>query len=326
LTSDDVKLFIEQYAQTEEQMKMAKEEHKRVEDLFLGVIALLPIAVWVLENDGKIHIQNKKAQEIAIDFNTFDLEKNHDTEIEIDSKNYILQIAHFDDKVIISATDNTKTKQNERLLSMGKMAAHLAHEIRNPIGAVQVLTSTLFNRVDFKTKSIVLEIKKSVWRVERIVKATLLFSKGVTINPKEFFFEDLKEELDLITNNYSFSKDIEFIYSLPKVELKADYDLLGMVLQNLIINAIDAIEEDEDENENGTIEIMYDSNDNFHILKVYDSGKDFEDKKILFKAFKSTKTKGNGLGLTLSKQIIEAHKGNIELCDKRKGFIITLPF
>ncbi len=304
-------------------MKIAKEEHKRVEDLFIGVIALLPIAVWVLESDGKVHIQNQKAKEIRLDISKIDLEKDHDTEIEQNDKNYILQIAHFDDKVIISATDNTKTKQNERLLSMGKMAAHLAHEIRNPIGAVQVLTSTLFNRVDFKTKPIVLEIKKSVWRVERIVKATLLFSKGVTLNPKNFYFDDLKEELSLITNNYSYSKDIEFFYDLPKVSVKADFDLLGMVLQNMIINAIDAIEDIEEEN--GVIEILYLEENGNHNIKVYDSGKDFDDRDILFKAFKSTKTKGNGLGLALSKQIIEAHNGTIQLCDKKKGFIITLP-
>ena len=304
-------------------MQVAKDEHKRVEDLFIGVIALLPIAIWVLENDGKIHMQNQKAKEIELDISKINLEKDHDTEIERNDKNYILQIAHFDDKVIISATDNTKVKQNERLLSMGKMAAHLAHEIRNPIGAVQVLTSTLFNRVDFKTKPIVLEIKKSIWRVERIVKATLLFSKGVTLNPKEFYFDDLQDELNLITNNYSYSKDIEFYYSLPKTSLKADFDLLGMVLQNMIINAIDAIEESDDDE--GLIEILYETEGVYHTLKVYDSGKDFEDKEILFQAFKSTKTKGNGLGLALSKQIIDAHRGDIELCNKKKGFIISLP-
>lgn len=304
-------------------MEIAKEEHKRVEDLFIGVIALLPIAVWVLETDRSVHIQNKKAKEIDLDFKSIDLEKDHDTEIEQKDRNYILQIAHFDDKIIISATDNTKIKQNERLLSMGKMAAHLAHEIRNPIGAVQVLTSTLFNRVDFKTKPIVLEIKKSIWRVERIVKATLLFSKGVTLNPRQFYFDDLIEELNLITNNYSYSKNIEFIYSLPKTSIKADFDLLGMVLQNMIINAIDAIEEHDDEE--GTIEVLYEHDGTNHCLNVYDSGKDFDDRDILFKAFKSTKTKGNGLGLALSKQIIDAHKGNIKLSSGKKGFIVTLP-
>jgi len=54
-------------------------------------------------------------------------------------------------------------------------------------------------------------------------------------------------------------------------------------------------------------------------LKIY------ENKNILFEPFKSTKTKGNGLGLALSKEIIEKHNGKISLFDKEKGFIIKLP-
>jgi nitrogen fixation/metabolism regulation signal transduction histidine kinase len=91
----------------------------------------------------------------------------------------------------------------------------------------------------------------------------------------------------------------------------------------MIFNAIDAIEEDE--KDEGIIEILYDNNEKYHIFNIYDSGRDFEDKNILFEPFKSTKTKGNGLGLALSKEIIEAHKGFIKLSNEKKGFKIFLP-
>ncbi len=52
---------------------------------------------------------------------------------------------------------------------MGSVAAHLAHEIRNPIGSISLLASTLFARSELKNKHIVLEIQKAIARVERIV-------------------------------------------------------------------------------------------------------------------------------------------------------------
>ena len=65
--------------------------------------------------------------------------------------------------------------------------------------------------------------------------------------------------------------------------------------------------------------------DDFIVLRVMDDGKPIENKNILFEPFKTTKTKGNGLGLALSLQIIQAHNGKIELLENPKGFEISLP-
>ena len=61
------------------------------------------------------------------------------------------------------------------------------------------------------------------------------------------------------------------------------------------------------------------------ILHVKDDGKAIENKNILFEPFKTTKTKGNGLGLALSLQIIQAHGGKIDLLENPKGFAIKIP-
>ena len=298
-----------------------EKEHKELKELFFNVIEFLPNALWVFNEDGSIYLQNSQAKESKLNPQSFDFSKKY-SEIEIDNRFYILQTAISGNKIIISATDNTKSKQQERLVAMGQMAAHLAHEIRNPIGSVSLLASALFHRVDIRTKPIVLEIKKSIWRVERIVKATLLFSKGFSLNKRDFFVSELKEELELALSNYSYAKEIKIIYNLPQTKIKADFDLLGIVFQNMLFNAIDAIEESEQEI--GEIEIIYTKDDNNHIFYVYDNGKAFENPEKLFEAFVSTKTKGHGLGLTLSLQIIKAHGGKIELCNDKKGFKISL--
>ncbi|MDE5591517.1 MAG: GHKL domain-containing protein, partial [Helicobacter sp.] len=98
---------------------------------------------------------------------------------------------------------------------------------------------------------------------------------------------------------------------------------LCIVLQNFLFNAIDAIEEDE--TEDGIVEIYYHHTGKNPIFRIFDTGKPIENPQILFEPFKSTKLKGNGLGLALSLQIIEAHNGEIRLLQQpKKGFEILL--
>ena len=94
------------------------------------------------------------------------------------------------------------------------------------------------------------------------------------------------------------------------------------MLQNFIFNAIDAIEECE--KESGNVSISFVENEEYVILHVNDDGKPIENKNILFEPFKTTKTKGNGLGLALSLQIIQAHNGKINLLEEPKGFEIKI--
>ncbi len=289
-----------------------EKEFIELKNILNGVIEFLPQALWVIDRNGEIIVQNEKAKKFKF------IPK--EGEIEIDGKFYLVQSSNIKDKKIISATDITEQKRNERLIAMGQMAAHLAHEIRNPIGSISILLSVLRKNCD---KEIIDDMKSAIFRVERIIKSTLLFSKGIQPKIKEFELSELEKELKNSIKYYSHSKEIKFLFFLPPIKIKADFDLLLLVLQNMIFNAIDAIEEDE--KDFGIVEVLYENSDKFHIINIYDSGKDFEDKTILFEAFKSTKTKGNGLGLALSLEIIKAHGGEIKLSDKKKGFKIFLP-
>ncbi len=290
-----------------------EKEFIELKNILNGVIEFLPQALWVVDKNNEIIVQNSKAKE-------FDFIPS-EGEIEVGSKHYLIQSSTIKDKKIISATDITEQKRNERLIAMGQMAAHLAHEIRNPIGSISILLSLLKNTCP--ANEIVDEMKSAVFRIERIIKSTLLFSKGLQLKIRDFAISEFEKELKESIKYYSHSKEIKFVFFLPNIKMRGDFDLLLLVLQNMIFNAIDAIEEDE--KEEGIIEVLYESDKDFHIFNIYDSGKNFENKNILFEPFKSTKTKGNGLGLALSKEIIEAHKGKINLAENKKGFIIKIP-
>ena len=289
-----------------------EKEFIELKNILNGVIEFLPQALWVINKEGEIIVKNSKADE----FNFIPQEG----EIEFNNKYYLVQSSAIKDKKIISATDITQQKRNERLIAMGQMAAHLAHEIRNPIGSIAILISILKKQCPSELLD---EMKSAIFRVERIIKSTLLFSKGIQPKIKKFLLSELKKELENSIKYYSYSKEIKFLFFLPDIEIEADFDLILLVLQNMIFNAIDAIEEDE--NEEGIIEILYQQNDKYHIINVYDSGKNFENPNILFEPFKSTKTKGNGLGLALSLEILKAHEGKIELAKEKKGFKIFIP-
>jgi len=292
-----------------------EKEFKELKNILNGVIEFLPQAIWVIDENKNIIAQNSKAKNLS------EILETHENEIELNNQFYLVQKSNLEEKTIISATNITDQKRNQRLISMGQMAAHLAHEIRNPIGSVSILLSVLAKKC--KATNIITEIKQSIFRVERIIKTTLLFSKGIIIKPKTFYISELQKELQNIIKYYSYSKDIEFLFFMPDIEIKADFELLLLVLQNLIFNGIDAIEENE--SENGLIEVIYEKTDKYHIFHIYDSGIPFENKDILFSAFKTTKTKGNGLGLALSQQIISAHNGKITISNHKKGFDIKIP-
>lgn len=305
----------------EDEYKKLGVSYTALQDFIRQIIEVQPNALWVFDEDGAIFLQNSEAKKMEAILDGLSLDEQ--SEVDFEGRSYLVKRVTKSDKKIITATDITEGKRQERLVSMGQVAAHLSHEIRNPIGSVSLLASTLLKKVDPSVKPLVTEIKKAIWRVERIIKATLLFTKNVQINPSYFYLDRLIKECEQAISHYSYTKEIAFHFDLPHIEIKADFELINLVLQNFIFNAIDAIEESE--NETGTVSISFVEDSDNVILHVKDDGKAIENKNILFEPFKTTKTKGNGLGLALSLQIIQAHNGKINLLEAPKGFEIKIP-
>ncbi|MBL0686511.1 MAG: two-component sensor histidine kinase [Sulfurospirillum sp.] len=302
----------------EDEYKKLNVSYIALQEFISQIIEVEPNALWVLDDNGDIFLQNSEAKKIPKVLEYIDYNSKNTDEVEYDGSFYLIKIVSQKEKTIISATDITEEKRKDRLASMGQVAAHISHEIRNPIGSVSLLSSVLFKKIDIKNKPLVLEIQKSIWRVERIIKATLLFTKGIQPNFQYFYLNKLTNECKLAVKQYTFSKEINCNFNFPHTQVKCDFELIVLVLQNFIFNAIDAIEESDDEK--GVIDIIYKNGS----IYVTDSGEEIKNKNILFESFKTTKTKGHGLGLALSLQIIKAHHGKIELLENIKGFKITL--
>jgi len=328
LSAKEKELFKQGLADLINQTYVIEDEYKKLgvsyaslQAFIRQIIEVQPNALWVFDEDGAIFLQNSEAKKMGAILEGLPLDD--ESELDFEGRSYLVKSVTKSDKKIITATDITERKRQERLVSMGQVAAHLSHEIRNPIGSVSLLASTLLKKVDPSVKPLVTEIKKAIWRVERIIKATLLFTKNVQINTSYFYVDRLIKECEQAISHYSYTKEVAFHFDLPHVEIKADFELLNLVLQNFIFNAIDAIEECE--KESGNVRISFVEDSEFVLLHVKDDGKPIENKNILFEPFKTTKTKGNGLGLALSLQIIQAHSGRINLLENPKGFEIRIP-
>ncbi|MEA1955037.1 MAG: HAMP domain-containing sensor histidine kinase [Campylobacterota bacterium] len=322
ISPEELNLLIEQTYKVEKEFTELKQSYTHLQDTVEKVVEFLPNAIWILDADNNVFLQNSKAKDLDELFELLEFE-NDDYEINFNSSSYLIKSSLYQDKKMLSCTDITEQKRKENLATMGQMAAHLSHEIRNPIGSISLLSSTLKKRVKPENIPIVEEIQKSVYRIDRIIKATLMFSKGVEAKKSNLKWSKIKESIDMAIGYYAYSKEISFKFPQEDFTLNGDKDLLEMLFSNFIINAIDAIELDDEED--GFIELCYENNDEFHIFKIYDSGVEIENKDELFQAFKSTKVKGNGLGLVLSEQIAQAHSGDVDLLDeKRKGFVIKL--
>ncbi|HUH42637.1 MAG: HAMP domain-containing sensor histidine kinase [Sulfurimonas sp.] len=322
ISPEELNLLIEQTYKVEKEFSELKASYMHLQDTVEEVVEFLPNAIWILDKDGDIFLQNSQAKSLNELFSLLE-SKRDDYEVTFNAKSYLIKSSSYKEKIMLSATDMTEQKRKENLATMGQMAAHLSHEIRNPIGSISLLSSTLIKRVKPENLAIVEEIQKSVCRIERIIKATLMFSKGVYANKAPFMWSELQDALNMSVGYYGYTKEITFIFPDKNFEIDADKDLLEMLFSNFLTNAIDAIELDDEES--GEVEVVYERDEKFHKFYIYDSGIMIENTKELFEAFKSTKVKGNGLGLVLSRQIAAAHGGSVELLlGERKGFEIKL--
>ncbi len=315
ITPEELDVLIQQTYKVENEFNELKASYAHLQDTVEKVVEFLPNAIWILNNDNTVFLQNSHARELWELLKLLQY-RDEDYEIKFNARSYLVKSSSYKDKIMLSVTDITEQKRKENLATMGQMAAHLSHEIRNPIGAISLMSSTLKKRVIPENIPIVEEIQKSVYRIDRIIKATLMFSKGVEVQKHEISWSQLKESIDMSITYYGYSKEIRFDFPKDNFIMNADKDLLEMLFSNFVTNAIDAIEEDD--NEDGLVEIVYDNDEQYHIFKIYDSGIAIDNEKELFEAFKSTKLKGNGLGLVLSRQIAEAHGGSVRLCTTEK--------
>jgi len=218
---------------------------------------------------------------------------------------------------------------SERLAAMGEMVAGITHEIKNPLTGITGFTELLRDCVQGNEDGMqILEgLESSVKHLQNVVRNFLSFSKRAQTEQQIVDINQIIADA-LVLTGYNLRKrnmrvDTRLDASLPQIT--GDKNQLVQVLTNLIMNAEQAM------NDGGLLKITTQFKNKKVKIEITDSGKGIEPENLanIFQAFFTTKAgHGTGLGLSVSHNIIKAHKGDISVrsvVGQGTSFTILLP-
>jgi len=207
----------------------------------------------------------------------------------------------------------TQAKE-QQWVSLGRMSATLAHDIRNPLGAIKGLAQMLRERmaIEDETSSYIQTIVREAERLEKLVADLLLFARPRPPEPRTFLFRELLQDVTALFESSFQSKriDLRIEEQTPGLTLATDYDLLKRVLINLIENSFLAMPE------GGHLRVLgsWDSNARKNVIQIDDDGQGLPvDAEKAFEPFYTTRASGTGLGLAICGQIVESLGGTVSL-------------
>ncbi len=221
-------------------------------------------------------------------------------------------------------------KKTKRLAEIGEMSAKIAHEIRNPLGSVELFASILSTELkDKKHKEIISYIISAVKNMNTTITNLLEFSKNIKPDISKHNLYDICSNSILFASYIIKQKNITIDENIDRsLFINGDKNLLTQSFLNIIINACQSVPENNGIiNINSTI-IKNDSNDTDYICITFeDNGKGFEKEnmdKIFTPFFSTKKSGGTGLGLSIALNNAILHGGYINAENSACGAKISV--
>jgi signal transduction histidine kinase len=224
--------------------------------------------------------------------------------------------------------------QAERLSSLGRLAAGVAHEIRNPLNAVSMAIQRIsweFAPEDSIRKdefmNIIGVVREEIRRLNRIIEEFISPSRERRPDFKEGRITDVLNRVLMLVREIAESREIEIEshWDVPEAVVMMDASMMHQALLNLLKNAVESIKG------TGKVTVSCSSSGPRHLvvmIKDTGAGIDEENTERIFDFEYTTKEKGLGLGLPIAREIIQAHGGKIEIeSEPGKGtvFKVVLP-
>ncbi len=231
--------------------------------------------------------------------------------------------------------------QTEKMASVGQLSAAIVHEINTPVGAIKSnaqMIQMLYDQVSSKDlteaqmtpinkiKSLNDIVLQASERVISIIRSLKSYSR---LDQSDFKVSDINEDLQnvLVLTSNLWKNNIQILEHYGNIPMVKCYSgLLNQVFMNLIVNAIDAMEN------GGTLTLQTTSTEDEVLISIKDTGSGIDPENLL-KIFEEgfttkSKNKGSGLGLALSQDVVTRHKGRIEVAStlgEGSTFTVYLP-
>jgi two-component system, NtrC family, sensor histidine kinase HydH len=225
----------------------------------------------------------------------------------------------------------------EQLAAVGQMAAGIAHELRNPLMAMKILVQAAAEEnPPILAGRDLMVLDEEITRLERSTETFLDFARPPQVEPRSFDLRTLISQILDLVSVRAQRQGVQIRCDLPEdrtVPIQADVGQIRQVLLNLLLNALDAVPH------GGAIWIEVDVSEMTPhegqtrpglTVRVCDTGPGLPGElgSKIFEPFVGTKPSGIGLGLSISKRIVESHGGEIRAANRPEGgavFTVWLP-
>lgn len=224
---------------------------------------------------------------------------------------------------LASAMKNMKTGLAKNQKEKEDLLAQIAHEIRNPLGGIELLANLTKEDLQKENKDTgyIDKILKEVNHLKLLITAYLNYSRPVNANPVQVDLLKFSKELENIFGKQLKKKDTELVFSCMANNILFDEDHMRQVLINLVSNSLESIRE------KGKIEISSHSTNHSWAVDIKDNGSGIPDEnlKLIFNPFFTTKKEGTGLGLAICKKLCaENNAGLVVKKNSDKGVTFSI--
>ncbi len=236
-----------------------------------------------------------------------------------------------------------RERLRERLAAVGEMAAVMAHEIKNPLGGIEVLAGLLRRQTpdNPQAQTLVNDIISEAKMANAIVQEVLDFVRPVRLQVDHTSVRESVDSAISLADSHATRGDVSVVATVPAdlPHIRADRTQLTQVFANLLINAYEALEgrghvridgRAADTADDGALVPDAQHSAPSVIVEVTDDGPGIPPDRAekIFEPFFTTKPKGSGLGLAIVRKIVDAHEGRIDVAPTDGAgtrFRVTLP-
>jgi len=236
----------------------------------------------------------------------------------------VTELVKYSKELEVMVEEKTQElREAERMADIGKITSMVGHDLRNPLQFIRLIVEELEDKFteDPENFEMVGRINKNILYMDKIVSDLQLLAKPRT---PALVGTSIRKLFQEALDNVQVPDNVEFVGLTQDREIFVDADMFVRVLVNLVNNAVQAMPD------GGRIWVDHVRDDGFDVISVSDSGMGIskEDVENLFTPFFTTKAKGMGLGLSVCKQVVEYHRGEIRV-ESREGegtvFYIKIP-